>query len=173
MSRVIDASAPVSDLGNIIVIGLGSRFRADDGVGPYVADRLRTDVEGLRIVAGPGDALALVGAWDTAALAVVVDAAASGSAAGTIHRWEAGIQPLPKDAARCSSHGLGLAEAIALAQALDRLPDRLVVYAVEGATFEHGTGLSPAVAAAAADVRQRIRADIAAFARDHAESNHA
>jgi hydrogenase maturation protease len=46
---------------------------------------------------------------------------------------------------RCSTHALGVAEAIELARALGRLPARLEVYAIEGARFTAGAGLSPAV----------------------------
>ena len=47
-----------------------------------------------------------------------------------------------------STHALGLAEAIELARALDRLPARLELYGIEGARFEAGAGLTPAVAPA-------------------------
>ena len=38
-----------------------------------------------------------------------------------------------------------LPEAVELARELDRLPRRLVVYGIEGESFEAGEGLSPAV----------------------------
>jgi hypothetical protein len=45
-----------------------------------------------------------------------------------------------------SSHGLGLDEAVALAFALDRMPGRLIVHAVEAGDLAQGAGLTPAVA---------------------------
>ena len=61
-----------------------------------------------------------------------------------------------------SSHGLGLHQAIELARALGQLPGRCVVYAIEGASFEAGAPLSPAVAAGAVEATERVRAEIAA-----------
>src|SRR5262249_61450474 len=46
-----------------------------------------------------------------------------------------------------SSHGLGLADAIRLGWALDRMPGRLIVHAVEAGDLSQGAGLTPAVAA--------------------------
>ena len=41
-----------------------------------------------------------------------------------------------------STHAVGIGEAIELARTLDRLPGRLIVYAVEGHRFDAGLGLS-------------------------------
>jgi hydrogenase maturation protease len=136
------------------VIGVGNEFRRDDGVGWAVVERLRK-----RAGDGPlpsdtvfatcdGDPGRLIGLWERAALAVVVDAAhAHPGAPGRVHRLEldAGLLDRPRTT---SSHGLGLGEAVELARVLGLLPDHLVVYTVEGADGSFGTGLSPAVAAA-------------------------
>lgn len=105
--------------------------------------------------------MTILNAWDGAALAVIVDAAISGASPGTIHRLEAGAEPLPRDMARCSSHGLGLAEAVQLGRVLGRLPARLVIYAVEAKSLEPGAALSREVTAAAARVVRNIEAEIA------------
>ena len=51
---------------------------------------------------------------------------------------------------------------IELARALDRLPVRLAGYGIEGAAFEIGTGLSPAVEAAVEAVTSRLLAKLKA-----------
>ncbi len=151
----------------VVIIALGNRFRGDDGIGPFVAERLKeTATErlgGYMIVEGKDDAMALVSAWEGAALAVIIDAAVSGASPGTIRRLEAGVQAMPKDLSRCSSHGLGLAEAVELGKALGRLPRRLVIFAVEAATFEQGAGMSPQVTAAADAVVRNVEAEVASF----------
>ncbi|MEU0647612.1 hydrogenase maturation protease [Streptomyces umbrinus] len=137
----------------IVVIGVGNEFRHDDGVGWAVIARLRErDAQrllppGTVLDTCDGDPGRLLGLWENAALAVVVDAAhAEPPCPGRVHR-------LVLDGARpgrtgtTSSHGLGLGEAIELSSVLGRLPGRLVVYAVEGADTTFGTGLSEAVAA--------------------------
>ena len=171
MSSAVDTGAMVSGAAKVVVIALGNRFRGDDGIGPIVAERLKNNVadrpggrvDGCTIVEGKDDAMALVSAWENAALAVVIDAAVSGGAPGTIRRLEAGVQPLSKDVARCSSHGLGLAEAVELGKALGRRPGRLVIFAVEANTFEQGAAMSPQVAAAVEELVQNIEAEIASF----------
>jgi hydrogenase maturation protease len=95
-----------------------------------------------------GDAVALVSAWEGADLAVLVDAVVSGGKPGTIYRFD-GAHRLPARFFRAaSSHVLGLAEALELARALDRLPPRVLVVGVEAGDVSMGDGLSEAVASA-------------------------
>jgi hydrogenase maturation protease len=134
------------------VIGLGNEWRSDDGVGLEVARRL-----GGRELAG--EPLGLVAAFDGQEEVVLVDAVSSGAAAGTIFRFEAGAEPLPTRLFGASStHALGLAEAVELARSLGRLPRRVLVYGIEGESFAFGTGLSPAVAAAADRLAEEVQA---------------
>src|SRR4029077_11147464 len=59
-----------------------------------------------------------------------------------------------------SSHGFGLDDAVSLAAALDRMPDRLIVHAIEAADLTQGIGLTPLVAAAVGSVARAILDDI-------------
>lgn len=151
---------------NAVVIALGNRFRGDDGVGPCVASHLRSSNKDLAVIEGHEDAMAIISAWTDASLAVIVDAAISGASPGTVHRIKVGAGPLRKRLASCSSHGVGLAEAVELGKVLGNLPDHLVVYAVEANTFEVGAGLSPDVEAAIGQVTREIETEIAAFASE-------
>ncbi len=100
--------------------------------------------------------------WEDADLAIVVDAAhAHPGHPGRVHRLELDSEQLSPSGGTTSSHGLGLGEAIELARELDRLPGRLVVYAVEGADGSLGIGLSAPVAAAVEPLAQRIAGDLA------------
>jgi hydrogenase maturation protease len=65
---------------------------------------------------------------------------------------------------------LGLPEAIELARALALAPRQLIVYAVEGGSFEGGTPLTPAVAAAARVVADRVAAEVGRLRRCTANS---
>ncbi|WP_405905347.1 MULTISPECIES: hydrogenase maturation protease [unclassified Streptomyces] len=137
----------------IAVVGVGNEFRRDDGVGWAVVARLRERSgdrplpPGTELATCDGDPGRLIGLWECAALAVVVDAAhAHPASPGRIHRLELDAGRLDRPPTT-SSHGLGLGEAVELARVLGRLPTRLVVYAVEGAESSLGTGLSSAVAA--------------------------
>ncbi|WP_413759869.1 hydrogenase maturation protease [Streptomyces sp. MMBL 11-3] len=137
----------------IVVIGVGNEFRHDDGVGWAVIARLREHAAAHPLPPGTvletcdGDPGRLLGLWEGAALAVVVDAArAEPPCPGRVHRLVLdGTRHGPLGAT--SSHGLGLGEAAELSSVLGRLPDRLVAYAVEGADGTFGAGLSEPVAA--------------------------
>ncbi len=158
---------------DVVVIALGARHRGDDAIGPLVAAALRAGEPPCRIVEGCDDTLSLLNAWETAALAIVVDAAVGGAAPGTVHRLDGEDTPAVKDLARCSSHGLGLAEAMRLGRVLGRLPARLVVFAVEAKTFALGAALSAEVAATVPVLVQSIADEVDRFRHPGLQRSHA
>jgi hydrogenase maturation protease len=142
-----------------LVIGVGNPDRADDGAGALVAARLTAlRPPRLRAMVRDGDVLALLDDWAGADAVVVVDAAAPLARAGAIHRWTPGCGPLPLPPQPRSTHGLGVAEAITLAERLGRLPPVLVVYAIEGARFELGAAMTVAVRRASLALARRLGA---------------
>ena len=151
----------------VVVIGVGNEFRHDDGIGPAVVGRLRDLVpSGVELVITDGEPTRLIEAWTGAALAVVVDAVrAQPPQPGRVHRF---VVDRPADGAArtASSHGFSLDDAIALALALDRMPGRLIVHAIEAADLSQGTGLTPAVAAAVDRAATAILDDVAQAASD-------
>ncbi len=158
----------MSGSARIAVIGVGNDYRRDDGVGWAVIARLRERPlpPDAVLATCDGDPGRLIGLWEGARLAVVVDAAhAHPVTPGRVHRLTVDAGRLPAPSAT-SSHGLGLGEAVELARVLGLLPDRLVVYAVEGADSDFGTGLSPAVAATVADLVEAVEKEIAARPRE-------
>jgi len=121
-----------------VVIGIGNALRGDDGAGLAVAERLGG-------VACEEEPSRLIEAWGGAEAAVLVDTVVSGAPPGTIHRFDATDAPIPARALRSSTHAIGLAETIELARALGKLPARVVVYGIEGTSFDAGGPLSPEV----------------------------
>jgi hydrogenase maturation protease len=144
-----------------VVIGVGNEFRRDDGAGPAVVARLRDLVPpGVELVIADGEPTRLIEAWTGAALAVVVDAVrAEPPRPGQTHRFVVD-RPGPGAARPASSHGFGLDDVVALALALDRMPRRLVVHAIEAGDLTQGTGLTPPVAAAVDVVAAAVLDDI-------------
>jgi hydrogenase maturation protease len=129
----------------VVVIGVGNEYRRDDGIGPAVVAELahRGTLDG-RLVLTDGEPTQLLDAWHGAELAVLIDAVRCEPAdPGRIHR----ITVNPElSVGGASTHGLGVPEAIRLAQVLDRAPRRLVVYAVEAGDLGFGVGLTEQVA---------------------------
>ena len=129
-----------------LVIGVGHEQRGDDAAGLLVARRLAGVAGGaapdLRVLEHGGDGMDLLLAWEDAAHVFLVDAVVSGSRPpGELHRFDAHRVPLPSALfAGTSTHALGVAEAIELGRSLGRLPERVVVYGIEGERFDTGTG---------------------------------
>ena len=146
----------------IVVIGMGNPLRHDDGVGSRVARQLDALAPpGVEVRTHGGVGPGLMDAWKGVSAAVVVDAVSSGAPAGTIFRFDAAARPLPGHlGTMCSTHGFGLHNAVELARALDRLPDRLIVIGVEGDDFSRGSGLSSAVEGAVERVVEAVMKEI-------------
>ncbi len=149
--------------GGAVVIGVGNELRGDDAAGLIVARRLRERAATQALVlAWEADPAGLPEAWIGAEMAIVVDTVVSGAEPGTVQRFDASVAPLPARLARSSTHALGVAEAIELARALDRLPGHTIVYGIEGRSFAAGAPLDPAVERAVDETLTRVVAELAA-----------
>lgn len=140
----------VLDARRVVVAGLGSEYRRDDAAGPAAVSKVEQQCPGVTVVGPLDDPLDLLGLWDGAVLAVVVDAVSSGSPPGTVQVVEldpAGPRPArERGASRANStHGIGLAGVYRLARAIERAPSRVVVVGIEGSDFGQGVGLSEGV----------------------------
>ena len=154
----------------LLVVGVGNDFRGDDAAGLFTVRFLRrflrrflhtatqeADLPDVDVLEQSGEGAALVEAWRGYETVILVDAARSSAAPGAVHRFEVGAGPLPALlAGRLSTHAFGVAGAVEMARALDRLPPRLIIYAVEGKTFDLGAPLSPEVKEAARELAGRL-----------------
>ena len=150
-----------------VVVGVGNAFRGDDAVGLAVAERLRGLVPtGVAVVSCELEPSRLIEAWEGAETAIAVDAVVSGAEPGSVTRFDASEAEVPARAFRSSTHAFGVGEAIELARALGRLPNRVVVYGVEGADFVAGHGLTPPVEAAVERTATAVLEDLERLARE-------
>jgi hydrogenase maturation protease len=142
-----------------VVIGIGNEYRRDDGIGLAVITALAEhDLPGVRLVVSDGEPSRLLADWAGVDLAIVVDAVlCEPSRPGRVDRTS--VDEL-RPHGNASSHGLGIPEAVALARVLDRLPCRMLVYAVEAADVSLGVGLTPAVTAALPGLVDAVLADL-------------
>lgn len=138
--------------GRVVVVGMGSEYRRDDGAGVAVADEVCRRCPGVARLGPVAEPLDLLGLWDGADLVVVADAVRSGAPPGSVQVIE-----LSGDAdgdgggsggppGTTSTHGIGLTGVLRLSRAVGCAPRRVVVVGIEGGDFAPGTGLSPAVA---------------------------
>jgi hydrogenase maturation protease len=148
----------------VVVIGIGNAYRRDDGVGLAVADRLaRCAPSGVRVQAGVSDPSALLDAWAGAELAIVVDATVSSRAVpGRIRRFTSDAVATVRTT---SSHGLDVARALGLGEALGRNPSRMALYTVDVVDVGYGIGLTAEVAAAVPEVAADVLETVASWTR--------
>ncbi|HLW46536.1 MAG TPA: hydrogenase maturation protease [bacterium] len=136
----------------VLVVGVGNRYRGDDGAGLAAAARLG-EAAGAPVVLldNAGDGTVLLDVWQRADAVILIDAMRSGAPAGTVRRLDAAAEVGAANVAALlsqgrtlggSTHGVGVAEAVALGRTLHRLPRRLVVIGIEGRRFDAGVDLS-------------------------------
>lgn len=149
-----------------LIVGIGNPDRGDDAAGRMVArGLLNRPFPDVTVMEHGGEALSLLDLMENTVDIYIVDACVSGAPTGTVQRFDVTDRPLPGGRFGVSTHGFDLAGTIELARTLGRLPTRLVVYAIEGKTFDPGAPLSPAVADAVREVTSRLRVELARATR--------
>ena len=144
----------------IRIIGLGNGMRGDDAVGLLAARRIRQEVgDRVEVIEAEMAGVDILDLMEGARMVILIDAARSGQAPGTVHRLDASAGPIGGQMFPRSSHAIGVSEAIELARAMDVLPATVIVYGVEVGNTEIGQPLSPSVAMALDQVVDRIVQD--------------
>lgn len=147
----------------IVVVGLGNDYRGDDACGLIVARKIAgLALDGVHTVDGLADGTDLFDLWDSNTTVILIDCAHSGSAPGTVHRFEPLTGPFPEHLMNpFSTHSFSIAKTIELARTLDNVPARVIVYGIEGHNFTPGVELSAEVEASMDVVALAVQNDIA------------
>jgi hydrogenase maturation protease len=132
-----------------LILGLGNPLRCDDGIGPRAVEELtrRGLPQGVAAVdggIGGLDLLRTLEEWDRV---VVVDAADVGREPGRFVRFTPDQVRMALASDGLSIHHAGLAEVLALADALDRPLPPIVIFGVQPEEIGWGEGLSSALEA--------------------------
>jgi hydrogenase maturation protease len=144
-------SVSASQAPEVTVIAIGNPYRGDDGVGAAVLSLVRDSLGcDARLVELDGEPVRTMLAWEGSSRVWIIDATSSDRPPGSIHEVDAARLREDDSAWRGvgGGHALGLSEAVDLAAVLGLLPAELRVLGIEGSSFDHGEGLSPAVAEA-------------------------
>jgi hydrogenase maturation protease len=145
-----------------VVVGLGNEFRSDDGCGPATARQVAELCgKAIDVIQPLADGTGLIMAWSPYRTVFLIDSVKSGAPAGTIFRFEPLKEHLPEEVFHpTSSHRLTLSQIIRLAETLQKLPGRLILFGIEGINFDYGTAMTPEVAAAVNEVANRIAEEV-------------
>jgi hydrogenase maturation protease len=149
---VSDAPKP-----DTLVLGLGNPLRGDDGIGPAVIEWLQAHdlPPGVVAIDGGTRGLELVLTLADCRRALIVDAAEIGRAPGEWERFTPDLIRL-KDGPTISLHAAGLAETLALGEALGVLPEEVMIFGVQPARLDWSPGLSAEVKAAVLEVARAV-----------------
>jgi hydrogenase maturation protease len=157
--------------GTVLVLGIGSPYRSDDAIGLWTAEILaRMNLTDVRVRKEERDGVRMMEAWTGADDVIIIDAVSSGRRPGTVMRFDPEEIDVHTPALRCSSHGFGLAEAIALSKILGNLPHRMRIYGIEGESFGFGTAVSETVRAAGTIVAAGIAEELMCHHEVHREA---
>jgi hydrogenase maturation protease len=150
-----------------LIIGVGDRWRGDEGVGPAVIAELRGTTEGTDLSETTGNLRRLQLLWAERPLAVIVAGMRSGAPRGRIRRVAVPMTDETggfDEALRLlEPFGPGLVALCTRARPLASTPPRVVFVGVEIGPAYDGLGLSLLVADAVPEVVARCQAEVAAF----------
>ncbi|MDR3636374.1 MAG: hydrogenase maturation protease [Isosphaeraceae bacterium] len=138
-----------------LVIGLGSPH-GDDQAGWALVDRL--EQRGMMSAQRVRDGVELLAALEGHDDVILVDASAPAGEPGRTRAftWPCGeLAEVPL----LSTHGLGLVEALRMAETLGNLPRKVTIIAVESAAALAGTPVSAAVEQALDGLAERLLSD--------------
>ncbi|MDH4301765.1 MAG: hydrogenase maturation protease [Nitrospira sp.] len=139
------------------IIGLGNELRGDDAAGLLTVRRLRHMIgDRAEVIEAGMVGVDLIELMTGASVVILIDAARSGKAPGSVHRFDASVSPIGRQVFPRSSHAIGVSEAIELARAMGVLPATVIVYGVEVGNTEVGHPLSPPMGEALDHVVRQI-----------------
>jgi hydrogenase maturation protease len=144
----------------VAVIGCGNSTRSDDGVGPQVVQILSTRLSGesrIRLLDAGTDGMAVMFAARGCRSLVIIDACRTGSAPGAVFEVP-GAELEQRQPPSLTLHDFRWDHALFAGRRMygAAFPTDVTVLLVEADSTAFGIGLSPAVAAAAEKVADRV-----------------
>jgi hydrogenase maturation protease len=146
-----------------LVLSLGNPLRGDDGVGTAVLTLLAAYPiipPGVVLLDGGTPGLETVLLLDGYEKAIIIDAADMGLPPGSWRRFSSAKLAAQEANLTGTLHQAGLAEALALAEALNMLPAEVIIYGIQPAEIGWEPGLSVEVETAVLEVCQAILAEL-------------
>lgn len=134
------------DKHKVLVVGVGNRYRRDDGVGPAVIEYMQNQLEQFNadFLDGGIDPLNLIEPLSEYEQAILIDAAHMQKTPGTVACFSVADTDLHVKANVVSTHGFGLIELVNLVEQLNISP-RLNIIAIQPEDISFGEGLTDTV----------------------------
>ena len=129
-----------------LIIGVGNEFRSDDAAGIIAARMLKKLLpDSVTVYESNGDGAKLMDVWNGHNKVILIDAVSFGTQPGKIHIIKADEKEFPKESAIHSTHMFSVAEAVETSRVLNKLPDNITIYGIEGKSYEPGNKISDEV----------------------------
>lgn len=145
---------------DICVIAIGNAERGDDAAGQKVLELLKQGKGQYDALYCGGDSMTLINLWRDYRAAIIVDTSAPTGQPGRLKRYVINNDLFAALPEAPSSHMASLPEAYRLADTLGVLPEKLILFAIEGAQFDLGASLTPEVEDALPQTADAIRQEI-------------
>jgi hydrogenase maturation protease len=144
-----------------LIIGVGNEFRCDDAAGIIAAKKLKDLLsDDIAVFESDGDGAKIMDVWNGHSNVILIDAVSFGTSPGTVHIINANEKEFPKETAIHSSHMFSVAEAIETSRVLNKLPESIIIYGIEGKSYELGKNVSDEVKQSVDKVVSEIQKEI-------------
>lgn len=149
-----------------LVLGVGNTILTDEGIGPWVVERLRTlnpEAPGVHWMDGGTLSFSIAADVEDAEHLIVVDATELKAAPGTVRVFVDEEMDKMLGGHGRSIHEVGLMDLMNMARLTERLPQRRALVGIQPAIIDWGTEPSPAVGAAMPEAARAVAALITAW----------
>jgi hydrogenase maturation protease len=142
-----------------LVLGVGNTILTDEGVGPWVVERLRAlnpDVKGVTWMDGGTLSFSIASDVEDAECLIVVDATELRAEPGTVRVFVDEEMDRMLGGHGRSIHEVGLMDLMNMTQLTGRLPSRRALVGIQPGVVDWGTEPTPAVGAAMNEAAREV-----------------
>jgi len=142
-----------------LVLGVGNTILTDEGIGPWVVERLRAlnpDTPGITWMDGGTLSFSIATSVEDAERLIVVDATELKSRPGTVKVFVDEEMDKMLGGHGRSIHEVGLMDLMNMARLTERLPQRRALVGIQPEVIDWGTEPSPAVGAAMPEAARAV-----------------
>lgn len=142
-----------------LVLGVGNTILTDEGVGPWVVERLQAlnpEAPGVTWMDGGTLSFSIASSVEDAEHLIVVDATELNAEPGTVRVFVDEEMDKMLGSHGRSIHEVGLMDLMNMARITGRLPQRRALVGIQPGTVDWGTEPTPAVGAAMAETARAV-----------------
>ena len=144
-----------------LVLGVGNTILSDEGVGPWVVERLRAlnpDAPGITWMDGGTLSFSIAASVEDAKYLIVVDATELKAEPGTVRVFVDEDMDRMLGGHGRSIHEVGLMDLLNIARLTERLPQHRALVGIQPGVVDWGTEPTPAVGAAMPEAARAVAA---------------